>query len=445
MFLPSTKSKTQKLFSVVQTISHIKNAATSGGFKRSNTPFKLQVAQPSSQMFRFGKSSSIKVYQSLVVILLASLFFISCQKEELTDPVLNNTTSNDAVSSATTTAPSVDAGRLQRVVYSSTSRSTTISATLYGTASSSTGAVTVKWKQIRGNSTATIAQPTNDTTKVSGLVPGVYTFTLTATDKNGVSRIDSTHVTVLKKMNWTIEGVTREALVHPPTGATAASAVIFAFHGHGGTDLGWAERAFEVQWPEAIVVYPQGLPTKSGSDKAGTESGWQHSVGEVNTATGITDQDIKFYDAMISTLKNTYNVNSRLIFAHGWSNGGDFIYNVLWVARSKQFAAIAPAAAILKTSSGKRPMPIIHIAGTSDPQVSFNSQVNTVQADRTLDQCSSKGTTWATGPNKMLGTQYNSSTYPPGVVLLQYDGGHAYPFTIPPYIVKFFKQVAGVK
>ena len=431
MVIPNIKSMTVECTTAIQTINSVKTNSGFSLFKKA---------------FTTGGSAAGALRLLMVMIAIVGLF--SCQKEELNNPALNSTASDESLTSAgTNPGPSVDAGNLQRVVYSSSGRASSgNTATLYGNASSTNGAVSVIWTQILGNSIAVIEKPTNDTTNVSGLVPGVYTFILTATDIKGVSRRDSTHVTVLQKMTWTVEGVAREALVHPPTGAASlSSAVIFAFHGHNGDDLGFAERAFEINWPQAIVVYPQGLPTKSGKDKNGENPGWQSSVGEVNSNTGVQDQDLKFFDAMMVTLKNKYKVNSSQVFAHGWSDGGMFVYNVLWTARGSQLRALAPAAATLSTTSGKKAMPVIHVAGTSDPSVHFSNQQQTVSSVRTLDKCSSTGTTWATGPSGLLGTQYASSSYPPGVVFMQYDGGHAYPFTIPPYIVKFFKQVAGVQ
>ena len=407
---------------------------------------KLQVAQPALRKFYAESKNVLQVY-SIIVAATAALLLAGCQKEQLSDPALNSTTNNNALAAASVnTAPTVEAGPVRRIVVSATARSKSVlssTATLYGRALDNEGPVTVQWTQTCGNSVAVIEQPTNDTTDVSGLQPGIYTFVLTVTDITATSRKDSTSVTILQKMTWNIEGVTREALVHVPTSCAGAPPVIFAFHGHGGTDLGFAERAFEVNWPEAIIVYPQGLPTKSGADKAGKEAGWQAAVGEVNSATGVQDQDLKFFDAMMVTLKNRFKVNNSQVFAHGWSNGGMFVYNVLWSARGDRLTALAPAAAVLSTTSGKKPLPILHVAGTSDPCVRFSSQQQTVQADRTLDQCASTGTTWATGPNKMLGTEYVSAINAQ-VISLQYDGGHAYPFTIPPYIVKFFKEVAGL-
>ncbi len=334
---------------------------------------------------------------------------------------------------ASATKLKVDAGSGERVIYPLSD-----SAILSGSGTGADGAVTYQWNQISGDA-ATIVYPNAATTAVTNLRPGLYTFMLTATDSSGIPSVDTTTVSVLKIMTWTVEGVTREALVHPSSGAGPAP-VIFAFHGHGGSDTGFAEKGFELSWPEAIVVYPQGLPTWSNGDPKAKQSGWQHEVGEINSRTGIVDQDLKFFDAMLSTLKQKFNVDSNRVFVHGWSNGSEFVYDVLWATHGNQLAALAPASGTLHGTSGKQPLPVIHIAGTSDPKVRFTRQLKSVQNVLNLDQCSSSGAMWVAGASGLLGTYYNSSINDP-VVSLQYDGGHAYPFTVPPLIVKFFKEV----
>jgi len=61
--------------------------------------------------------------------------------------------------------------------------------------------------------------------------------------------------------------------VHPP--------LLVFFHGHGGNARAAAQRIhFRDEWPEAIVVYPQGLPTASPIDPGGRLPGWQRQAGE---------------------------------------------------------------------------------------------------------------------------------------------------------------------
>src|SRR5690349_25061243 len=62
-------------------------------------------------------------------------------------------------------------------------------------------------------------------------------------------------------MKWTVDGEKREALVFAPTTDMAVKRpLVFAFHGHGG-NMQHASQSMHIHtvWPEAIVVYPQGL------------------------------------------------------------------------------------------------------------------------------------------------------------------------------------------
>ncbi len=118
----------------------------------------------------------------------------------------------------------------------------------------------------------------------------------------------------------------------------AKAPLIFVFHGHG--DNAWfatEQFPFQTLWPEAIVVFPQGIPTPAASDPAGERRGWQHQPGEVG------DRDLKLFDAMLHSLRWKFRIDDRRVYACGFSNGGFFDY-VLWSQRGKLFAALAPCA-----------------------------------------------------------------------------------------------------
>ena len=147
---------------------------------------------------------------------------------------------------------------------------------------------------------------------------------------------------VLKPREWKVDGVARAALVYAPvTAKTNPAPVVFAFHGHGGT----MERAskmfgYHTEWPEAIVVYMQGLNTPGQlTDPEGKKPGWQKTVGDQN------DRDLKFFDAVLTSLKKDYKVDAKRIYSTGHSNGGGFTY-LLWAARGEHFAAFAPSASV---------------------------------------------------------------------------------------------------
>ena len=82
-----------------------------------------------------------------------------------------------------------------------------------------------------------------------------------------------TNAAALTNMEWNVEGTPRRALVQLPA-STNGAPIIFAFHGHGGT-MNFAARKFRLHelWPEAVVVYPQGLPTRTPRDLEGMRAG----------------------------------------------------------------------------------------------------------------------------------------------------------------------------
>ena len=75
--------------------------------------------------------------------------------------------------------------------------------------------------------------------------------------------VSSTRAAEPHAMSWTVGGLEREALVYAPAKSPAdGSPLLFVFHGHGGNMRAAARgMKYQVVWPEAIVVYPQGLPT----------------------------------------------------------------------------------------------------------------------------------------------------------------------------------------
>jgi len=384
------------------------------------------------------KRRAVKMYAFLALIVVA-IFLSSCQKKQLTDPVLNTTNSDDvSASAAVNTAPRVNAGVNRAVI---TPASTT---SLAGSGSDAEGPVTFRWKQVKGPSTATISQPTQASTGISNVTLGVYRFVLTVTDNSNVSRSDTTVVSVMERLTWTVSGLAREAIVHRPSGGSGAPPVLMAFHGHGATNINFAENdAYEDSWGEALVVYPLGLRTWAPADLSCRSRGWQRLVGEVNCVTGVKDQDLKFFDAILPTLQSNYNANLSLVFIVGYSNGGEWAYDALWPSRGNKIAALAPSAAALDTpigTTGKMPKPLMHTAGTKDASVRYRDQLHGVEKVRILNQCSTTGTTWATGPDGLLGTRYASPIHAP-VVFLKYEGGHEYPRTVPALIVRFFKEI----
>ncbi|MEN3940791.1 acetylxylan esterase [Prosthecobacter sp. SYSU 5D2] len=239
---------------------------------------------------------------------------------------------------------------------------------------------------------------------------------------------------VITPRDWMVDGVKREALLYiPPQAAKETTPVIFAFHGHGGNMRNSVRTfPFPALWPEALVVYMQGLNTPGRlTDPEGKKPGWQHGLGDQD------DRDLKFFDAVLASLKADYKVDANRIYSTGHSNGGGFTY-LLWGARGDVFAAMAPSAsAASKTLPLLKPKPVMHIAGENDPLVKFAWQKVTIDSLIRLNQCG-KGRAWDQDENCTL---YPSATGHPVVTAL-HPGGHEYRKDTPPLIVKFFKQHA---
>jgi polyhydroxybutyrate depolymerase len=234
-----------------------------------------------------------------------------------------------------------------------------------------------------------------------------------------------------KLQSFTVAGQTREALIFGGK-TNAAAPLVLCFHGHGGT-MQFAARRWRIHtlWPEAVVVYLQGLPGVVGiTDKAGRLPGWQKNPGELN------DRDVLFTDAVIAHIRKDYRIDDRRLYAVGHSNGARFV-NVLWKLRGEKFAAFASAAAqgglMIRDAV---PRSLFALAGEQDPLVPFRGQVLALEVARqVLKTDESKAVT-----NGYLRTVPGTQ----GTELATYlhPGGHEFSQAALPLIIEFFKRHA---
>jgi len=233
-----------------------------------------------------------------------------------------------------------------------------------------------------------------------------------------------------QRVELKVEDTARTALVYTPAAAKEkAVPVVFVFHGHGGSMLN-AARSFAMHrhWPDAISVYPQGLPTPGKlTDPEGKRAGWQSAAGMQG------DRDFKFFDALLTKLKTDYKVDATRLYCTGHSNGGQFTY-LLWAERGDKFAAFAPSAAVMNRPRELMPKPVMHLAGEKDELVKYRWQTAMMQAVRRRNGCDVTGTAW--GAHSTL---YASKTGTP-VVTYIHPGGHEFPREAVPQMVKFFRQ-----
>jgi polyhydroxybutyrate depolymerase len=238
----------------------------------------------------------------------------------------------------------------------------------------------------------------------------------------------------LMRISLPVQNQIREALIAIPSDANYESApVIFAFHGHGGS-MQIAELKFhcETLWPEAIVVYPQGLRTAGGVvDPEGRLSGWQLNVGD------NADRDLLFFDQLIEYLHANYRIDDKRIYIVGHSNGAVFAY-LLWAARYEKITAIGAIAGIIPTKVDRftlKPLPIFHAGGINDPIVKYSWQSDSINFIIGKNEC--------IDPPQVIDTYLNIYSSRIGIPVETYidSGGHEMPNGIMTYIVNFFKEI----
>jgi polyhydroxybutyrate depolymerase len=228
---------------------------------------------------------------------------------------------------------------------------------------------------------------------------------------------------------WTVGGLKRTGLVAVPKTIPAGGApLVLVFHGHGGTATNMT-RAMPIntEWPEAIVIYPQGLPAPGGTvDPEGRDAGWQSEPG------ALGDRDVRFVDSLVAWARRNYRVDPKRVFAAGHSNGGWFTY-VLWATRPDMFAAFAPSSAVFgKMAIGAKPKPAIITAGEKDRLVPFAQQRRSINAVIQLDGAATRGEPWFGGATLHKSGIADVATY-------VHPGGHPMPANTAAVVVKFFK------
>jgi polyhydroxybutyrate depolymerase len=219
-----------------------------------------------------------------------------------------------------------------------------------------------------------------------------------------------------EQMTWTVGDLEREALVYLPSKKSEqGSPVVFGFHGHGGSSRNAAKSfGLERLWPEAFVVYMQGVPTPGRlTDPEGKRTGWQHDADEQD------NRDLKFFDAVLASLREKHQIDDRRIYATGHSNGGGFTYSR--AMRPDVFAAVAPSAASSRRLRELTPKPAMHIAGRNDRLVLFSWQERAIDAVKQINGCYGTGSEWAQDC-----TQF-ASDEGAAFIAFVHDGTHKYP------------------
>jgi poly(3-hydroxybutyrate) depolymerase len=214
---------------------------------------------------------------------------------------------------------------------------------------------------------------------------------------------------------------------------------LFAFHGYSGTAANFdSSMRLQNEWPEATVVYVQGLVIPERDDgriAPGQErNGWQRRVGMDD------DRDLHCVDSLIDVLSEQYKVDRSRIFATGFSNGAVFTW-VLMKARPETFAGFAPIAGIDHGTieDATVPRPVIFHFGKNDTAFKLVWALKSLGRAKKVNKCTTrKQHDWRPG--------YTWFEHAPGgapVVWHLHDGGHEAPEYSSKRIVEFFQECAG--
>ena len=227
-------------------------------------------------------------------------------------------------------------------------------------------------------------------------------------------------------VSWKVDADTRTALVFAPAvprdGRTLP--LVLSFHGRGDEIRNFQHTNLHVAWPDAVVVYFQGLSTVSRSGM----TGWQVERGQDN------DRDLRLVDVALASLRAQYPIDDDRIYATGFSNGGMFTY-LLWAERPGVFAAFAPNAGRLRPSvQPTQPRPLFHIAGERDRQVAFTDQQAAIDVALAINKVKHAPASCGDGC-----TMYGSQT-PAPVMTWIHGGGHDYPRGTSERIASFFRD-----
>jgi len=171
-------------------------------------------------------------------------------------------------------------------------------------------------------------------------------------------------------------GQKREYLLYVPRSydRSKPTALVLSLHGAGMWGAAQKETS---QWNRVadehgfIVVYPSG-------EGGGGPRVWHEGDG------AEPSRDVRFISELIDTLEARYNIDPRMIYANGLSNGGGMSF-VLSCTLSDRIAAVGMvgAAHLLPFSwcMDHRPVPMIAFHGTADRQVPYNGGKSWVAPD----------------------------------------------------------------
>jgi polyhydroxybutyrate depolymerase len=198
---------------------------------------------------------------------------------------------------------------------------------------------------------------------------------------------------------------------------------MFAFHPYGMNAQYMVSRVSGRVWPDAIMIYPEGL-SRGGGPLA---PAWQGRPGEMG------DRDILFFDATLDWLRAHHCVDERRVFVLGYSNGAG-LASLLACERAGAIAGAAMAAGRPACAPGSS-KPVIISHGMRDQTIGYEQAIQAAQVWSKRNGCSAPPKVGAPGCFAAA-----SCTSAP-TTMCTHTGGHEYDSTFTRSVADFFKAL----
>jgi poly(3-hydroxybutyrate) depolymerase len=220
---------------------------------------------------------------------------------------------------------------------------------------------------------------------------------------------------VVQAENIRVGSQTRQMTVIAPSGLSNPMLII-QLHGMN-QDAAYQKNASKwepiADREKIIVVFPEGI-----------NKSWDLSG----------NSDLDFIQAIIDTMDSRHKIDRNRVYVSGFSMGGMMCYHVA-NKMSDKIAAVGPVSGYPMggtTATSTRPIPIMHIHGTTDEVVGFSGVAGTLSAWRNHLGCPSNSETIKPYPSGKSGSAATKQTWGPcdensEVVLISIEGkGHWY-------------------
>lgn len=181
-----------------------------------------------------------------------------------------------------------------------------------------------------------------------------------------------------------VDGARREYRVNIGAGAAAhdRAPLVFVWHGFGASAKAMTRVILpDRDWPEVVVVVPQGLGRTFPGFGDDERPGWQIEPGELG------DRDLRFFDALVRDVSRRHCIDPARIYSTGFSNGA-FFTNLLACVRGDVLAAAAPVSGggPLSRECGA-PVPVWISHGNLDNVVPIERALESARAWQSHNRC----------------------------------------------------------